>query len=117
MYQRIQAFHQDSEGHWVADLECGHGQHMRHDPPMTDRPWVLTAQGRAERVGQSLQCKRCDEAGLEVARRTVEACRETLKAEYEEAGIRGLCEEGRFEVAVGALDHLDLKQIIESPLK
>lgn len=31
--RRIVGFHQDQKGHWVADLECGHAQHVRHDPP------------------------------------------------------------------------------------
>jgi hypothetical protein len=30
---RIGAFHQAPDSHRVADLECGHGQHVRHDPP------------------------------------------------------------------------------------
>ncbi|MEP7326441.1 MAG: DUF3565 domain-containing protein, partial [Gemmatimonadota bacterium] len=32
MQRRIASFHQDPESHWVADLECGHSQHVRHDP-------------------------------------------------------------------------------------
>jgi len=32
-------------------------------------------------------------------------------------GISGLCEEGRWEAAVGALQALDLKAIIEKALK
>lgn len=61
--RRITGFHTDEEGHWVAELECGHGQHVRHDPPMVTRPWVLTPEGRASRLGAVLQCVRCvDEA-------------------------------------------------------
>jgi hypothetical protein len=30
--RRIVGFHRDDERHWVAELECGHGQHVRHDP-------------------------------------------------------------------------------------
>jgi uncharacterized protein (TIGR00725 family) len=55
----IRGFHQDEEGHWVADLECGHSQHVRHDPPWQVRPWVLTAEGRAGRLGSSLSCRLC----------------------------------------------------------
>jgi hypothetical protein len=55
----IVAFHLDDEGHWVADLECGHTQHVRHDPPWQVRPWVTTADGRAGRVGMRLACVRC----------------------------------------------------------
>lgn len=60
-WRRIVGFHTDEEGHWVADLECGHTQHVRHDPPWQHRPWVLTAEGRAQFVGHPLQCVRCAE--------------------------------------------------------
>jgi uncharacterized protein DUF3565 len=33
MQRRIVGYHQDDERHWVAELECGHAQHVRHDPP------------------------------------------------------------------------------------
>jgi len=38
----IDGFHQDEVGDWVAELRCGHGQHVRHHPPFWVRPWVLT---------------------------------------------------------------------------
>jgi len=53
-------FATDDEGHWVARLGCGHRQHVRHDPPLTEREWVTTAAGRAGRIGQTLDCVRCD---------------------------------------------------------
>ncbi|HVJ91776.1 MAG TPA: DUF3565 domain-containing protein [Labilithrix sp.] len=55
----ICAFHQDDEGHWVADLACGHSQHVRHRPPMEVREWVLTEEGRRGRIGASLPCRYC----------------------------------------------------------
>lgn len=61
MKQPIVSFHQDDEGHWVALLACGHGQHVRHAPPLTNRPWVLTAEGRSRFLGAILNCKLCDE--------------------------------------------------------
>lgn len=61
MKQKITGFDQDDEDHWRAILECGHRQHLRHDPPMTIRTWVLTEEGRASRIGFELDCKRCDE--------------------------------------------------------
>lgn len=61
MKQRIIGFHQDEHGDWVADLECGHGQHVRHDPPWSERPWVVTPQGREQKLGDALLCKKCDE--------------------------------------------------------
>jgi hypothetical protein len=57
--RRIVGFHTDDEGHWVAELECGHGQHVRHDPPWQIRPWVLTPEGRAAFLGVELQCRKC----------------------------------------------------------
>jgi hypothetical protein len=51
--------HQDEELHWVADLECGHTQHVRHDPPWQVREWVTTDAGRASFVGQRLVCVKC----------------------------------------------------------
>jgi hypothetical protein len=59
MRRAIVGFRQDHEGHWVADLECGHGQHMRHEPPWQVRPWVETAEGRARMVGSVLNCVLC----------------------------------------------------------
>jgi hypothetical protein len=59
--QPIVGFHQDDVGDWVADLACGHTQHVRHKPPLANRPWVLTAAGRQQFLGFSLECKLCDE--------------------------------------------------------
>lgn len=55
----IVGFHQDEERHWVADLECGHTQHVRHDPPWQLRPWVTTPEGRASHLGMLLGCVKC----------------------------------------------------------
>lgn len=60
MARAITGFHQDEEGHWVADLECGHTQHVRHSPPWQSRPWVLTEEGRAKFLGKQLRCVVCE---------------------------------------------------------
>ena len=60
MQRSITGFRTDEEGHWVALLDCGHPQHVRHDPPLVERPWVLTAEGRSSRLGERLDCVRCD---------------------------------------------------------
>ena len=52
--RRIVGFHQDEEGQWVAELECGHARHVRHDPPWEVRPWTRSAEGRAGRLGTLL---------------------------------------------------------------
>jgi hypothetical protein len=60
MLQPIIGYHLDEHGDWVADLACGHGQHVRHKPPFMLRPWVLTPEGRDEKLGTELDCVRCD---------------------------------------------------------
>ena len=57
----ITGLHRDDEGHWVAELACGHFQHVRHDPPWINRPWTQTAQGRQAALGQTLACRKCDQ--------------------------------------------------------
>lgn len=61
--RRIVGYHQDEEAHWVADLECGHSQHVRHDPPWQNRPWVITESGRTEFLGTTLECVKCVQDG------------------------------------------------------
>jgi hypothetical protein len=59
----ITGFHQDADGDWVAELACGHSQHVRHRPPWQLRPWAATEVGRAERVGQEIECPLCERRG------------------------------------------------------
>ncbi len=61
MKQPIAGFHLDNENHWVAELDCGHFQHVRHQPPLVSREWVTTDAGRESMLGFHLQCKKCDE--------------------------------------------------------
>lgn len=61
MKRRIVGYDRDDDGHWRALLDCGHPQHVRHDPPLVTRPWVLTEEGRASRLGLELECIRCEE--------------------------------------------------------
>lgn len=60
MQRKILAFHRDEQGHWVAELECGHHQHVRHRPPWINRPWVVSEEGRQRHIGRRLNCKVCD---------------------------------------------------------
>jgi hypothetical protein len=62
MQQSIIGFHQDEHADWVAELACGHNQHVRHKPPWQVRPWVLTEDGRRTRLGETLNCVLCDQA-------------------------------------------------------
>ena len=41
------------------------------------------------------------------------ACERAAISAYEDAGIRGLCEAGRWEAAVGALQSIDLRKLIQ----
>jgi hypothetical protein len=63
MERKIVGYHQDEEGDWVADLDCGHGQHVRHQPPFINRPWVITEEGRRSKLGMVLNCVKCDQIG------------------------------------------------------
>jgi len=60
MDRPITKFHQDDLGDWVAELSCGHGRHVRHNPPFVERAWVTTVLGRSGRIGTTLDCVRCD---------------------------------------------------------
>ena len=57
----IVAYHQDELGDWVAELSCGHNQHVRHDPPWMSRSWVTSEVGRRSMLGYMLKCKKCHE--------------------------------------------------------
>jgi hypothetical protein len=59
--QAIVDFAQDDLGDWVALLECGHRQHVRHDPPFLERPWVHEAGSRQRWIGRPLNCRLCDQ--------------------------------------------------------
>ena len=60
MLRPIIGYHLDEEKHWVAELACGHNQHVRHDPPWQVRLWVTTAHGRKDHLGSQLDCLKCD---------------------------------------------------------
>jgi tellurite resistance-related uncharacterized protein len=70
----IRDFGVDPEGDPFAVLSCGHRQHVRHRPPFSNRPWVVTEEGRREKLGALLDCLRCDRLefpeGLECYRST-----------------------------------------------
>ena len=59
--KRITGFSRDQEGDWRATLECRHYQHVRHNPPLRTREWVLTEEGRQSRIGLELDCRKCEE--------------------------------------------------------
>jgi tellurite resistance-related uncharacterized protein len=76
MQRPIADFGVDQHGDPFACLSCGHRQHVRHNPPFTNRPWVTTEAGRRSKLGEMLDCVRCDRFeipdGYSVSRRTPE---------------------------------------------
>jgi hypothetical protein len=64
MKNPIVNYHKDEEGHWVAQLFCGHSQHVRNNPPWdrswVNGPWVECQEGRDSMLGYLLHCKKCD---------------------------------------------------------
>jgi hypothetical protein len=34
---------------------------VRHRPPFSERPWVLTEEGRRAKIGEAIDCRLCDE--------------------------------------------------------
>lgn len=60
MKRTILGFRRDEQGDWVANLDCGHGQHVRHRPPFVNRPWVQREESRNGMLGIELDCPRCD---------------------------------------------------------
>ena len=60
MKQPITGYHLDELNDWVAELGCGHNQHVRHNPPLVSRPWVVDAAGRESMLGYELECVKCD---------------------------------------------------------
>jgi hypothetical protein len=62
MKQPITGYHRDDENHWVAQLACGHNQHVRHQPPWVNRPWVITQEGRESMLGFELDCRKCEDS-------------------------------------------------------
>ena len=60
MKRKIAGFHPDDQLDWVADLVCGHCQHMRHNPPWMERAWVTTVEGRKAHLGTEVDCVLCD---------------------------------------------------------
>lgn len=113
MNRAIVGFHRDEEGHWVVELDCGHGQHVRDTPPFVERPWVHSAAERRERIGGELACALCERAevpaGYEAQNRTPVFDEGSVPAALTsthstKAGVWGLIhvERGRLEYHVHA---------------
>ena len=64
MERAITSYHQDEVPEWVAELACGHNQHVRHRPPFQLRAWVTKETGRTAKLGMPLECPLCDRAEM-----------------------------------------------------
>lgn len=93
----ITGFHRDEAGDWVAELACGHGQHMRHRPPWQQRAWVLDPEQRAARVGAAIDCPLCDRSRAEELIRLLEMVPHPERGHYVETY--------RAPLAIGGLPH------------
>lgn len=58
---KITGFHVDDDGEWVAELDCGHNRHVRHQPPFQERDWVQTEAGRNAKLGAEISCGLCEQ--------------------------------------------------------
>ena len=111
MLRSITGFHLDDENHWVAKLECFHGQHQRHNPPLISRPWVVTDDGRNARLGTSLNCLRCDRRempqGLLPDQAPIEINADTLLADALQDRLDPVMQWGLLRVTCGNLNLVD----------
>lgn len=49
----------------------------------------------------------------EIAEKVRQACIQVAKESFQEASMSGLCNEGAIEVAIGAIQSLDLEKVLE----
>jgi hypothetical protein len=54
-----------------------------------------------------------EELNVDAAEAVRRACIEAAEHAYEDAGVRGLCQAGRWEAAIGAMRALDLSAVID----
>jgi len=109
MQTTITGFHRDDAGDWVAELACEHGQHMRHRPPWQLRPWVMTDEGRQQKLGEAIDCPLCDQtampAGASEYKRTATFTEATLPAALRAAHRTKAGTWARIVVEAGALEY------------
>ena len=104
----IVGFHQDDAGDWIAELACGHGQHMRHTPPWQERSWVTTEDGRQRKIGARIECVLCDAIRLPLDareyKRTATFTEETLPAALQKEHRTKAGSWGRIVVSEGQVE-------------
>ena len=111
----IHGFHQDAAGDWVADLACGHAQHLRHRPPWELRPWVANEADRARKLGAEIDCPLCQMPALPAGAREYKRT-----ATFHEGNVpAGLLRNHQTKAGTWALIVIEAGQLgytIESPL-
>ena len=116
MDRKILGLHKDGEGDWVAELECFHDQHVRHNSPFFNRSWTTTDKGRESMLGQPIECGRCLQLewpeGLESLRCT---------PRFDENSIpRGLQKDHSTKAGVWGLIHVvsgQLRYVCQTPVE
>ena len=116
----IVGFHRDEAEDWVAELDCGHGVHVRHKPPFINRSWVESEAGRRDALGRGRNCVRCERLdwpeGLTAYRQTPEFDAASIPAGLlkDYATCAGVW--GRIHVTQGRLiyhvDDLDGREVV-----
>ena len=66
--RKIVDFHLDGNLDWIAQLECGHPQHILYSPLCNHRYWLTTPQGRLGYLGLELACPVCRPIDLALGR-------------------------------------------------
>lgn len=107
MERAIIAYHQDDVPEWVAELACGHNQHVRHRPPFQLRAWVTEEADRTAKLGLPLDCPLCDRAempeGLHPIPSNVELTEHTVPERLLRVHRLGRATWGRIAVQTGGL--------------
>lgn len=118
MKQPIVGFSRDEEGDWVAELACGHRQHVRHRPPWENRPWVLTDAERTAKLGEFLDCPFCEMPALPPDVRPYKRTRSFTEVSVPEALLRDHRTKagtwGRIVVERGKLEYTLLVEPVRS---
>jgi tellurite resistance-related uncharacterized protein len=82
--RQILSIEPESADSVVATLDCGHRRHIRHRPPLESHPWILDPVARVARVGQRIECGRCERlelpAGAACYKQTAEFTAATIPA-------------------------------------
>ena len=75
--RKIIGFHQDEAQEWVADLACGHKQHVRHTPLWLNRPWIISPWTTPTQVDAALTLGFYHPCGRRATPRTLKGCVDT----------------------------------------